>query len=249
MQYREFGNRQAETIMLLHGGGLSWWNYREAAQLLENDYHVILPVLDGHGGSDRRFTSIEDNASAIISFIDEQLSGKILLLGGLSLGGQIVLEMLAQRGDICQMALVESAAVIPAKVTNALIAPTFGASYPLIRNRSFAKLQFASLHMKKELFADYYRDSCLIEKDDLIAFMKASTAYQLKREVSLTSAQVAVFAGSRETGGIRKSAQLIASTIPASHMEILPGLYHGEFSINHPDEYTARIKALIHGSQ
>ena len=137
MKYQEYGPEQKETILLLHGGGLSWWNYREAAELLQENYHVILPVLDGHAGSDRPFTSIEDNASGIISFIDEHLNGSVLLIGGLSLGGQVLLEMLAQRKDICSFALVESASVIPSRLTHALIAPTFGSSYGLIRNRSF----------------------------------------------------------------------------------------------------------------
>ena len=63
MRAIEFGQQNTETILLLHGGGLSWWNYREIAKLLEKDYHVILPVLDGHADSDAPFTTIEDNAA------------------------------------------------------------------------------------------------------------------------------------------------------------------------------------------
>ena len=125
------------------------------ALLLQGEYHVILPILDGHAGSDHPFTTIEENASEIIEFIDEQLDGSVLLIGGLSLGGQILLEMLSQRKDICSYALVESASVIPSKLTNALVSPTFGSSYWLIKKRSFAKLQFQSLHIKPELFYVY----------------------------------------------------------------------------------------------
>ena len=70
MVIQEYGTEHKETILLLHGGGLSWWNYRDAAELLQDEYHVILPILDGHAGSDRSFTSIEENASEIIGFID-----------------------------------------------------------------------------------------------------------------------------------------------------------------------------------
>ena len=34
MQYVEYGAHNSQTVILLHGGGLSWWNYREVAQLL-----------------------------------------------------------------------------------------------------------------------------------------------------------------------------------------------------------------------
>ena len=81
MQFREYGTDRPETIMLLHGGGLSWWNYRKEAELLGRDYHVILPILDGHAGSDCPFTSIGDNAARVISYIDDCLGGSVLLLG------------------------------------------------------------------------------------------------------------------------------------------------------------------------
>ena len=40
MQYIEYGEQNREIIMLLHGGGLSWWNYKEVAKLLRNRYHI-----------------------------------------------------------------------------------------------------------------------------------------------------------------------------------------------------------------
>ena len=68
MKCFEYGKDHPQIILLLHGGGLSWWNYREAAELLRQDYHVVLPILDGHAGSDRPFTTIESNAEEIIAY-------------------------------------------------------------------------------------------------------------------------------------------------------------------------------------
>ena len=245
MRFQEYGSKEKETILLLHGGGLSWWNYREAAEILQEEYHIILPILDGHAGSDRPFTTIEDNASEIISFIDESLHGSVLLIGGLSLGGQILLEMLSKRSDICSFALVESAAVVPSKLTNALIAPAFGSSYGLIRNRSFARLQFRSLHIKPELFEDYYRDTCQIRKSDMIAFLKANTSYTLKDAFKESSAEIHVYVGERETGEIRRSAETICQMRPACRLHRLPGLRHGEFSINHADQYADALRQIL----
>ncbi|MEG1947939.1 MAG: alpha/beta hydrolase, partial [Lachnospiraceae bacterium] len=108
MKIIEYGEENSEVIMLLHGGGLSWWNYRDEANLLKENYHVVLPVLDGHAGSDTPFTTIEDNAKELISYIDENFDGTILAIGGLSLGGQVLVEMLSQRSNICRFAIIES---------------------------------------------------------------------------------------------------------------------------------------------
>ena len=245
MQYREYGKENADTIVLLHGGGLSWWNYREAAEILQNQYHVILPVLDGHAESDRHYTSIEDNAEEIIAFVDAYCGGRVQLLGGLSLGAQTALEILSRKKDIAEHALIESASVLPSKLTNALIGPAFGSSWGLVQSRKFAKLQFASLHMKEELFEDYYRDTCLITKEDMIAFMKANTSYGLKEPLRDTCADVHIYAGGKETGGILRSADLIHAFIPGSEKIILPRLYHGEFSINHPEQFASEAVRIL----
>lgn len=245
VQYKEFGPKDAETILLLHGGGLSWWNYQAEAELLRSDYHVVLPILDGHAGSDGPFTSIEDNAAELIAFIDEALSGQVLLMGGLSLGAQIALEMLAQRRDICRCALIESASVLPSRLAHALIGPAISGSYGLIRNRRFAKMQFRSLHMNGSFFEAYYRDTCKIKKADMIAFLRASTAYSLKDSIADTAAEVHVFAGGKETRQILRSVDAIKRRIPGCAVQILPDRYHGEFSLNDPERYAAYLKSLI----
>lgn len=245
MKFQEYGQEHEEVILLLHGGGLSWWNYREAAELLMGEYHVILPILDGHAGSDRPFTTIEDNAAEILSFIDEQLNGSVLLIGGLSLGGQILLEMLSQHKVVCSYALVESAAVIPSKLTNVLIAPVFGSSYGLINNRGFAKLQFQSLHMKPELFEDYYRDTCQIKKQDMIAFLKANTSYVLKDGLRESTTKIHVYVGERETRKILRSAETICQMRPSCRLHRMHGLKHGEFSINHAAQFADAIRQII----
>jgi pimeloyl-ACP methyl ester carboxylesterase len=240
MRVLEFGQQNVDAVMLLHGGGLSWWNYREVAQLLAEQYHVVLPVLDGHADSEESFTTIEDNAARLISYIDTHLGGQVLAIGGLSLGGQVAVEMLSQRKDICQYAVFESALVKPMKMTAAWIEPIFGMSYGLIRQKWFAKLQADYLGIPKELFDDYYRDTCKISKGDMIAFLKANSLYTIKRSISETKAKVKIVAGSKEQKNILDSAKLLHRAIPGSSLEILPGLRHGDLSINHPQDY-ARV--------
>ena len=74
MKIVEFGKRNANTVMLLHGGGLNWWNYRDAAEILAEDFHVLIPVLDGHAGSGVPFSTMEDNAARLIRYHYRKLS-------------------------------------------------------------------------------------------------------------------------------------------------------------------------------
>ena len=245
MRYVEYGNQNPETVILLHGGGLSWWNYRDVAQLLSDRFHVVLPILDGHAGSDAPFTSVEDNAARIIAHIDEHFGGNVLAVGGLSLGGQIAVEMLTQRPDICRFALIESALVKPMKLTHALIKPTFGMSYGLIKQMWFAKMQAAYLGIPQKLFDDYYRDTCKISKEDMISFLQSNSAYSIKPALRDTQAKVHSVFGSKEQAAIRLSAKMLNQTIPNSTAESIPGYRHGDLSINHPAQYAQMILQLV----
>ena len=242
MRYVEYGNQNPETVILLHGGGLSWWNYRDAAHLLSDSLHVVLPILDGHTDSDDPFTSIEDNAARIIAHIDEHFGGKVLALGGLSLGGQIAVEMLTQRPDICRFALLESTLVKPSKLTHALIKPTFGMSYSLIKQKWFAKMQAAYLGIPQTLFDDYYQDTCKISKEDMIAFLQSNSAYSIKPALQDAQAKVHIVFGSKEQASIRASAEMLHEMIPNSTLESLSGFRHGKLSLNHPEQYATLLK-------
>ena len=245
MNFKEYGNKNKDTIMLLHGGGLSWWNYREEAERLQESYHIIIPILDGHSDSDRRFTSIEDNAQEIIDYIENDYDGHISLIGGLSLGGQILLEILSRKNDICDYAIVESALAVPMKTTYKMIRPAFSISYGLISKKWFSKMQFNSLRIRKDLFADYYRDTCKIQKEDMISFMEANSKYLLKDSLQRTKARVLVIVGDKERPIMKKSANKIHQMINGSRLLILPNYYHGDFSINHPQEYVDMINELV----
>ena len=43
---------------------------------------------------------------------------------------------------------------------------------------------------------------------------------------------------------IRSSAELLKREMPESSLTVLPGLYHGEFSLNHAEEYVSFVRKL-----
>ena len=245
MNYIEYGKQNKDVIILLHGGGLSWWNYREEAEMLQKNFRVILPILDGHSESDRDFATIESNASEIIDFIDENFDGSVLLMGGLSLGGQILLEILSQRGNICEYAIIESALVVPSRLTYSMIKPVFGSCYGLIRHKWFSQLQFKSLKIKQELFDDYYKDTCGITKQNMIAFLQANSLYSIKPSIEHCSAKTYVFVGEKENRSMKSSTRIIHQKIGGSTLHILPHMAHGEFSINNAGSYVDTVYEMI----
>ncbi len=94
--------------------------------------------------------------------------------------------------------------------------------------------------MKPELF-DYYGDTCQIRKQDMIAFLKANTSYMSKDVFIESSAETHVYVGEKETGEICRSAEAICKARPSCRLHRMSGFKHGEFSINHADQYVDAI--------
>ena len=225
MKFTEYGKKDGDTVILLHGAGLSWWNYKKEAELLADRFHVVLPVLDGHEGSDRPFTSIKSAAEEIIGFIDTCCGGSVLAIGGLSLGGQILLEIAARRNKISRFFLFESTLAIPMRVTAAFIPSSVSISYPLIKHKWFSKLQAKTLGIPADLFETYYESSIQISKESLSRMI----------------------VGSEERRIMRRSARKLNEMIEGSKLRILPGYKHGELSLRHPEEYVALLVEMIDG--
>ena len=246
MIFNEAGDKQLPTILLLHGGGLSDWSWQPVISLLQPDYHVVTPIIDGHGADgNETFVSIEASARTLIRFIDEQCGGAVYAIGGLSIGAQIAAEVLSLRPDIAQYAILESALVYPIKGTTALTAPSYGLFYGLIAKRWFAKLQAKTLCVPDHLFETYYRDSLQISKQSLINITVSNGTYALKDTISQTRAKVLILVGSKELGIMKKSARRLHECVGGSELFVAQGMKHGELSLIHTADYIGLLKALF----
>ena len=78
----------------------------------------------------------------------------------------------------------------------------------------------------------------------MIAFLHANSLYALKDSIKNCTAKVYVFVGGKENHAMRKSAEIISQTLQDSVLQEMPGLYHGEFSINHGKDYANKIREI-----
>lgn len=232
------------TVILLHGGGLSVWSLQGVAQRLKSEFHVVTPIIDGHGGDGEEFISIEDSAAKLMKYIDTNCGGRVFAVGGLSVGAQIIAEVLSRRADIAEYAILESASVYPIKGT-AVIAPAYKLFYGLIRRRWFSKLQAKALCVPADLFEAYYRDSMKISKQSLINITLSNGSYSLNPGIANTKSKVLILVGEKELGIMKRSSRRLNKTIKDSVLYTAPKMKHGELSLKYPEQYAALIKSFF----
>ena len=248
MKFRELGKAENPAVILLHGEGLSWWSAEKAGRLLQNQYHIILPILDGHGEEgETAFIGIADSAEKLIRFVDRRFGGHVFAVCGLSLGGQIAARVIAERPDFAEYAVLESV----------LVQPGYGQNYRisklpvrlflfLMHVRPFAKLQARFHSIPKEQFEPFYRD---FRKISLISFQKIlgdSRSFRLPVNLGNTKAKVLILAGSGESAERKLSAGLLKKAIPGSRLTIVRGMRRG-VSIAHSKEYVHLLEPWFSG--
>lgn len=243
MIFKEFGNKNNPVIIFLHGGGLSWWSFKPQIEALQKDYFVITPIIDGHGDDwENTFVSIRKSAERVIEYIEANCNGKVFAICGLSIGAQIVVEIMTQKSDITENAIIESALVIPMKMATKLTVPLYNLSYGLIKKRWYAKLQAKTLNVPEEWFESYFLDSSRMTKESLINITNSNGDYSISPTLQNTKAKTLILVGEKELSIMRKSAQLLHETIKNSSLKVIEKSGHGEISLIHSGQYIALLK-------
>lgn len=246
MIFKEFGNKNKPIMILLHGGGLSWWSLKPQVEALKNDYFIVTPIIDGHGDDwNNTFISIEKSAEGVIQYIKNNWNGKVFSICGLSIGAQIVVEILSREGDITEHAVIESALVYPMKMATKLTVPIYNLCYGLIKKRWYAKLQAKTLNVPQELFEAYYIDSSRMTKESLINITKSNGGYSLPPTLGNTKAKTLILVGEKELSVMKKSAILLHHSIKGSYLKVVEKSGHGEISLIHTDSYIDLLQGFF----
>ena len=254
MKFHEFGDNKLPSILLIHGGGSSWWNYLRQARILSGEYRVILPTLNGHGEEYQLdYVSTEDSALEILDFIKENYGGKVFAIGGVSLGGQIAMELLSLDGDIAEKVIIDGSLCIPqpklAKISIFLVR-LFG---KLMFSKFSCKLQlgmmdkiYPKLAYPDELKAYYLEDLPRTPIKTLVTIYNTYMGrYKLKDTISDSKAQVLYIYGEKELNCVKASSKLFQQLHPNTILYEAKGYNHGYLSAYLPQEWIDFVEPFL----
>lgn len=227
MQYREYNPEHPTLMVFLHGGGVSSWMWDEQVNYFSSRHHCLIPDLPGHGRSRSGSFSIQDSAEQVIQLISEVAPNKKVIVIGFSLGAQILVKMLSIKEDLIDVAIINSALTKPMAVGSKLLMPILKISFPLVKWKSFAKLQAKELYIHEEQFPLYFEDSANTNLNSFIQVMKENMSFSIPPRYSKTNAKILVTVGEKEKKIMRDSAvELVKENANAKGI-IIPNVGHG----------------------
>lgn len=207
LYYSNYGNREAKRlIVFLHGGGVSGWMWDKQIEKFPNDY-CLIPDLPGHGLSELNDVfSMTRTANELNRFIQHHAERREIVVVGFSLGAQVLVEMISQEPDLIHHAMINSALVRPMRRLKPVIAASVRWSYPLIKNRTFSKIQSKTLFIGEDDFEKYYAESTQMKMSTLISVLEENMTYSIPAGFRNAETNMLVTVGEKERGMMKQSA-------------------------------------------
>lgn len=246
MRFKEFGNRNQPSVVLIHGLFVSWEIFLPIVNELKNDFHLIVPMLDGHiydnGMSEPSlFTTIDDEAHGICDYLQKNDLSQIYCVYGISLGGGIAARLTELNRCKVKHLIIDAGPILPYGTMFTLFCSYYQAL------NCWCTCHFATLY--KKLFHSHYFQVAIDEVQKTypsggmrtpINVYKSLYAYQLTTIPAETS--VEFWHGSKETWIFQRCVNHILKVRPDTSIIVFPKMQHAQVVIDKPEIIVEKIR-------
>lgn len=240
LQYKEFGDSSSPLMVFIHGGGVGGWMWDKQIKHFTN-FHCLVPDLPEQGKNrNKDHFSIHFSAKKIIELIEEKGKDKTVIVIGFSLGAQVLITMLSMKPDLIQYAMINSALVKSIPFASTFI-KSIGLTYPLIKSRTFSKIQAKSMYIDKEYFDHYYHDSCQISKNTFIRILEENMSFTIPKNFENANSNILATVGENEKRIMKDSLTEILESNPNCTGVIISKIGHG-ISLANPKLFNTLIE-------
>lgn len=229
------------TLVFLHGGGVGPWMWVEQKAYFARDFTVLTPTLPGHHPRGRTtFSTHAQAAEAVAAEIGLPDRNRPVTIIGISLGGQIALQLAASYPGHVERLVVVSSLLSPWRGAAALGLLAAG-SAPLSRSRRFAAAQAAQLGIPGNMFENYYALSRSMSAQTLRYLIQANFSFSVPPEVLESPRPVLLMAGDKEKAGLVRGMEHYSAAFRNCTFQVHPGVGHSM-----PLAQPARFNAALH---
>lgn len=246
---KETGKENEESIVFIHGGGVSGWMWDK--QLKEfTDYHCLVSDLPEHGKSnDIAPFTMESAAEQVIEIIKDKAHNKRAHIIGISLGGQLVVQILSRAPEVVDHAVIGGTMVRKfwGKTTLNLFMLIVRAFSPIVKT-DFAIKQIMKRGIPLEYFEDYKKSINLITYSAYKHIMDANASFRIPPNLYKAKNLVLITLGEKELKPVHESAKDLNKCLSNSKAFMVSDLYH-LWNLESPDLFNKTVRAWLNNKE
>ena len=244
MTFHTYGDNKNPSLLLIPGLGVSFEIFLPLIELLKDKYRIVTVGIDGFLLNKKsQYTSIDDQSSQIINYVQKNLNGHLNVAYGLSLGGKILSRIMEKNDIQIDHAIMDAAPLLPL--------PKWSVN-PL---RYYQSLNVWTCYhwtgFWKMVFHSHYFDVLLDECIKAWTSGKGKAVRDGYKDVythklnAIYGTDIHYWYGSKESLVAKPQAKHLLKLHPNTHVEVFPKMNHGQLLIDHPEEIAYRISQMI----
>lgn len=253
MTIHEYGADNEKVIVLIHPSAVMWDYFEYLIPLLEGEYRLVIPALPGYDESmpERDYTGVEEIAGELADWLTGHGIQTVDILYGCSMGGSVVLRMLADgrvavRNAVCDGGITPYQ--LPRPVTR------------LIAVRDFLMISMGKVGglglLEKAFSTDEYSKEDLKYIAKVLGFMSYKTIwrtlescnnYSMPENIPAYSGRLQYWYGDKEAKDRTWDIKYVKANFPRAEFIELKDMGHASMASLHPQEMAERFKLLTNG--
>lgn len=237
MTTTEHGSANAPAVLLVHGGGLAGWMWREVAQGLAVDHRVLVPDLPGHGGPGE-YRSHADGLALLRGMLDDLPHDRPVAVVGFSLGAQLALLLALERPERVQRVVVVSGMAQPVPAAGALL--LLGRVLAPLGRRPSAIRRRAEAIVPADLVDAYVATATAMTPRSIAGLSRANFGFRIPATWSGYPGRALLLAGAQEHRLLLRGMRRMHHALPGSVLEVVDGAAH-DLPLRHAPWLVARI--------
>lgn len=244
MTFDTYGDKRNPRLLLIPGLGVSSGIFLPLIDILKDRFYIIAAGIDGFlPGKVSAFTSVDDQAGKINGYVRENLGGHLDVAYGLSLGGKILSRMMERSEIVIDHAVMDAAPLLalPAWSVDAL--------------RYYQGFNVWTCYhwtgFWRRVFHSHYFDVLLDECVKVFPYGGVKSVRDGYKDIythsleSIDGADIHFWYGTKEAFVAKPQARHLCALHPDTHVEVFPGMNHGQFLIDHPEEVANKLLSCL----
>lgn len=250
MHIHEFGKANKKTVVLIHPSLVMWDYFEYVIPLLEKKYHLIIPALPGYDPDTKSdYTSVERIARDIENRLIANNNGMADCVYGCSMGGSIVVRMLADDRVAINSAIIDGGITpyqLPHIITRFIAVRDFLMIY-------LGKLGGAKL-LEKAFSADEYSEDDLAYIEKVLRMISAKTIwrtfdscnnYAMPEQPETSCKHIEYWLADAEIKARKLDIRYIRKAFPQTVFRKVKKLGHGGLAVLRPEAFAKGIDRAI----
>lgn len=249
MEILEFGNKEKDKIILIHGFETPYQIWEKYIEHYKNNYHIIVPILQGHNPNMKEdFNSFEESAKDIEDYIISRYGNNVFAIYGMSMGGVLTSQIWQNKKLYIDKVILESSPLIS---YNKLMTLMMTKQYLMLIHKTQARDKRVITQAVNSIIPKDKLDVFLAMMDNMsdttiTNYIRQIGRYKLPSNIDTPNTEVYYYYGTKINELLaKKTAEYIRRNYPNSKIKCFQGKGHCEDSLLNPSVMITELDNVL----